>query len=116
MVNQRIGKKGEDLAARYLTNKGYQIIARNYRTPYGEIDIICRFHKVIIFVEVKTRTNKKYGLPEEAVTYKKKEHVRKAALAFLDSYDKPFGHMRFDVLGILLLKEHVHIEHIESAF
>ncbi len=115
-MNHKTGKKGEDLAARYLVNKGYRIIYRNYRTPYGEIDIICEYEKSVIFVEVKTRTNTKYGMPEEAVTIKKRDHIRKTALAFLGSLDRPFAEMRFDVLSIMLKDGDPVIEHIEAAF
>lgn len=98
-MNQKTGRKGEDLAARYLIDKGYDIVARNYRTRYGELDIICRLKKTIIFVEVKTRTSQKYGLPQEAVTSKKIDHIRKAALMFLRSLDRPIEQIRFDVLS-----------------
>ena len=73
--NQRIGKWGEDIAAEYLTQKGYEIIGRNVRTPYGEIDIITRQNDATILVEVKTRTSNKMGLPEESITPRKREHM-----------------------------------------
>jgi len=73
--NQRIGKWGEDVAAEYLTQRGYEIIERNTRTPYGEIDIIVKQNGVTIFVEVKTRTSNKMGLPEESITPRKREHM-----------------------------------------
>jgi len=73
--NQRIGKWGEDVSAKYLAQKGYEIVGRNVRTPYGEIDILAKHNDVIIFVEVKTRTSNKMGLPEESITAKKREHM-----------------------------------------
>ena len=73
--NQRIGKWGEDVATEHLTKKGYEIIGRNVRTPYGEIDIIAKQNDATIFIEVKTRTSNKMGLPEESITEKKREHM-----------------------------------------
>jgi putative endonuclease len=73
--NQRIGNWGEDVAAEQLAQKGYEIIGRNIRTPYGEIDIIIKQNDTIIFIEVKTRTSNKMGLPEESITPRKREHM-----------------------------------------
>jgi putative endonuclease len=73
--NQRIGKWGEETAAEYLTQKGYEVVARNIRTPYGEIDIIAKQGDTTIFVEVKTRTSNTMGLPEESITPRKREHM-----------------------------------------
>ena len=73
--NQRIGKWGEDVAANHLTQKGCEIIGRNVRTLYGEIDIVARHGDVTLFVEVKTRTSNKIGLPEESITPRKREHM-----------------------------------------
>ena len=65
--NQSIGKWGEDIAAEHLIQHNYEIINRNVRTPYGEIDIVARQGDITIFVEVKTRTSNKMGLPEESI-------------------------------------------------
>src|SRR5512138_2279531 len=73
--NQRIGKWGEEAAAAYLTERGYEIVARNARTPYGEIDIVARQGEFAIFVEVKARTSNRMGLPEESVTPRKQAHM-----------------------------------------
>ena len=73
--NQRIGKWGEENAEDYLVHKGFEIIGRNVRTPYGEIDIVAKQDDITIFVEVKTRTSNKMGLPEESITSKKREHM-----------------------------------------
>ena len=69
--NQKIGKWGEEAVAAYLAERGYEIIARNARTPYGEIDIVAKQADLTIFVEVKTRTSNKMGLPEESVNLRK---------------------------------------------
>ena len=72
--NQKIGAWGESVATEYLEKRGFIIIGRNVRTPYGEIDIVVEKDGVAIFVEVKTRTSKSLGPPEIAVTPRKQEH------------------------------------------
>jgi len=96
--NQRIGKWGEDTAVEYLAERGYEIVARNARTPYGEIDIVARQGDVTIFVEVKTRTSNKMGLPEESITARKREHM----LAASDHYaaEHEIDHWQIDVIAI----------------
>lgn len=69
--NQIIGQWGEQAAVQYLERKGYSLLGRNFRTPYGEIDIIAAHLGVVIFVEVKTRTSRSFGLPESGLTSKK---------------------------------------------
>jgi putative endonuclease len=77
--NQIIGKWGENAAVDFLTARGYSIEARNVRTPYGEIDIVAKQNDLTIFVEVKARTSTKMGLPEEAITPRKLEHMLNSA-------------------------------------
>jgi putative endonuclease len=96
--NQRIGKWGEDTAIEYLTQKGYEILARNVRTPYGEIDIIAKQTDVLIFIEVKTRTSNKMGLPEEAITPRKREHMLAAADHYAAEHE--IDHWQIDVVAI----------------
>jgi putative endonuclease len=116
MMNRQLGKAGEDLAVKYLQGKYYRILERNFRTAYGEIDIICEVSGGLVFVEVKTRRSQKFGLPQEAVTPTKIRHLKRAAYLFLDSYSKAFKFIRFDVVAITILSGQNHIEHIESAF
>jgi len=73
--NQMIGRWGENAAAEYLQEHGYEIVERNARTPYGEIDLVARREGIVFFVEVKTRTSRRFGLPEEAVTPRKQAHM-----------------------------------------
>jgi len=96
--NQRIGKWGEDIAIEYLTQHGYELVARNVRTPYGEIDIVAQQRDITIFVEVKTRTSNKMGLPEESITPRKREHM----LAAADHYaaENEIDHWQIDVIAI----------------
>lgn len=77
------GRLGENIARKYLTGKGYSIIAANFRTRYGEIDLICRKGDRIAFVEVKTRTGTGKGNPWEAITPRKLTHIQKAAQLFV---------------------------------
>jgi len=96
--NQRIGKWGEETATNYLSQKGYELVARNARTPYGEIDIIVKQGDITIFVEVKTRTSNKMGLPEEAITPRKREHMLAAADHY--SAEHEIDHWQIDVISI----------------
>jgi putative endonuclease len=96
--NQRIGKWGEDTAAEYLAQKGYEVTARNIRTPYGEIDIVAKQADVTIFVEVKARTSNKMGLPEEAITPRKREHMLAAADHYAAEHE--IDHWQIDVIAI----------------
>lgn len=96
--NQRIGKWGEEVAAEYLTARGYEIIARNARTPYGEIDIIAKQSGIVIFVEVKTRTSNKMGMPEESITARKRQHMVSAAEHYAAEHE--IDDWQIDVISI----------------
>ena len=113
-----IGQRGEKLAGDFLRRKGMKIIRRNYRFDRGEIDIICMDKETLVFAEVKTRTNRQYGTPIEAVSEKKAAQIRKVAEGFLmeESNGLEFQEIRFDIVGILLEGNEEIIEHIENAF
>lgn len=96
--NQRVCKWGEEVAAEYLTKRGYEIVARNARTPYGEIDIIAKQGGIIIFVEVKTRTSNKMGLPEESITARKRQHMISAAEHYAAEHE--IDDWQIDVISI----------------
>ncbi|HRY14095.1 MAG TPA: YraN family protein [Syntrophomonadaceae bacterium] len=116
-MKKELGHKGEDLAASYLQKKGYRILQRNYRSKSGEIDIICCKPEIIVFVEVKTRTSKLYGSPEESITWRKRDHIRKTALDYLAADRRPFKELRFDVIGIMIEQGVVtKVNHLEGAF
>jgi putative endonuclease len=115
-MKKELGSRGEEIAARYLKEKGYRILTRNYRNRYGEVDIICTYEQSIIFVEVKTRTSTSFGSPEESITRSKREHIRKVALTYLESYSYPFKEVRFDVIGILMDGNEPRINHLVAAF
>jgi putative endonuclease len=97
---QELGDWGENYAAKYLEGKGYQILARNVRTPYGEIDIIAKEKDQIIFVEVKTRTSRKFGYPEEAITENKITHLIESAEFYLQEHPEFNIDWRIDVIAI----------------
>jgi putative endonuclease len=104
---QELGKWGEKLAADFLIKLGYAIIARNVRTPYGEIDLIAQQPDesnldgtTIVFVEVKTRSTQSYGFPEESITASKQEHLISAALHYLQGHPEFDQDWRIDVIAI----------------
>ena len=107
-----LGKKGEKLVAEYLKKQGFEIVKRNYKTPFGEADIIAEFQDEIVFVEVKTRTGENYGAPSEAVTANKKQrYYQMAKLYGLSIGQEP--NARFDVVEVWADGR---ISHIEYAF
>jgi putative endonuclease len=117
-VNGRIslGKSGEELAAGLLRKNGYRIIARNYKTKLGEIDIIAWDKDTLCFIEVKTRTSDRFGSPKEAVAKAKQGQIAKSALAFLQSRKMMDKKARFDVVAITGAKDKPEIELIRDAF
>lgn len=124
---QTLGSWGENLAADYLRQKGYIVLERNVRTPYGEIDLVARQEWVspgenqsgivTVFVEVKTRSSTAFGLPEDAVTARKQEHLLAAGQAYLQSHPELDGDWRVDVIAIQRDRSsrEPHITHFENA-
>jgi putative endonuclease len=111
-----LGSEGEDLAVRFLQKKGYRIVARNYKTPVGEIDIIARDSDTIVFIEVKTRTDISFGYPFEAVNKRKRQKLKNLALLYLKRQGKE-SPVRFDVISIFCMDNgKKDIEHIKDAF
>ncbi len=110
-----LGKEGERIAKEFLRRKGFSILQENYRTPFGEIDIIAREKDVIVFVEVKTRADLTFGSPFEAVNRRKKEKIKNVALCYMKRLKKECP-ARFDVLSINIDDGREKIEHIRDAF
>lgn len=98
--NKRIGKQGEDTAARLLAERGYRILARNVRTPAGELDLVTALGDFTVLVEVKARHNRSHGLPEEAVTSAKKLRLLAAAQYYLQEHGLLDSPWRIDVAAI----------------
>ncbi len=113
---QTLGKEGERIAERYLRKKGYRLVERNYRSPAGELDLIVLDRRVIVFVEVKTRTQERFGAPLESVHPLKQRKMIQAALFFLSQHRLHDRDARFDVVGISFEDGEPAIEHIENAF
>jgi len=110
------GQRGEKAAEHFLTKKGYKLVERNYRCPLGEIDLIALDGRVIVFVEVKTRSGEGFGTPSEAVVPWKQKKMIKAATFFLSEKHLHHRAARFDVVGVSWLGREPVIEHIENAF
>jgi putative endonuclease len=96
----RIGAWGEKIASQYLEAKGYQIRARNWRTQEGEVDLVVQDGETIVFVEVKTRTSKDFGWPEESITLAKRRRLQRVALAYLVDQELSDILWRIDVVAI----------------
>ena len=111
--NQSIGRWGEQAAAVFLCEHGYQIVGRNVRTPYGEIDIVACKESMTIFVEVKARTGKSFGPPEVAVTSRKQTHM--LACAEYYAQQNEIDHWQIDVIAVERSNGQVEIVHFENA-
>jgi len=114
MNNKRIalGKRGENISVKFLRKQGYKIIKRNYRCSLGEIDIVAKDKNILCFVEVKTRETEEYGLPEEAIDWRKQKKLTKVALTYLKEKKIYKQDLRFDVVSVYPN----HIELIKDAF
>lgn len=114
---QDLGKLGEDLAIRELQRRGYAILARRYRTRFGEIDIIAQHDREIVFVEVKTRRSNAYGSAAEAVSAWKQRRIAAMALDYLAWTHRTDQPCRFDVVAIDNMgSKDVRVQVIEHAF
>ncbi|MCM8757847.1 MAG: YraN family protein [Candidatus Omnitrophica bacterium] len=116
MHNLSLGLRGEESAVDFLKKKGFKILERNFRTNFGQIDIIAKEKNEICFIEVKTRKNFNFGLPQEAVSITKKKRIAKVALAYLKEKRLLNKKVRFDVVSILWDGNIPKIELIRDAF
>jgi putative endonuclease len=118
--NRRLGRRGEELAARYLRRHGHKVLYRNFRAKHGgEVDIVCRDKScnTLVFIEVKTRRSTQFGAPAEAVTRDKQHLIARGALAWLGMLDHPDEVLyRFDIVEVLFEGEVPRINHIKDAF
>ena len=112
MNTKQTGQQGEEDAARLLQCKGSKILARNFYTPQGELDIIAQQKAMLVFVEVKTRAYEAFGGPLAAVTPAKQKRISLAAQQYIKIKSPKFDSIRFDVICILPGRA----EHIENAF
>jgi putative endonuclease len=116
LMRKHTGKKGEDLAADHLVDAGLKIIERNYRCPFGEIDIVAEEGKTLVFVEVKSRRSDAYGSPQTAVGREKQKKLSRIALHYLQENRLSHRPARFDVVAVKLLPSGNEIELIRNAF
>ena len=111
-----IGERGEDLAVRALEREGYAILARRYRVPLGEIDIIALDGHCLVFVEVKTRRGRQCGDGADAVTWRKRRKIVAVAGDYLARHRVDATACRFDVVTVRLDEDHPHVDIIRNAF
>jgi putative endonuclease len=116
LSTKEAGDRGEALAAWYLEQEGYSVVARNYRTRYGEVDVIARRGASLVFVEVKLRRGVGFGAPEESVTPRKQASIRRVAEQYLADESPEFEEVRFDVVGIMLRGRSARFRHTRNAF
>ena len=102
MKKKDTGKLGESIAKRYLIKKGYKILTTNFRTRFGEIDIICEKDGILVFVEVRTKNKNSFIMPEESIDKRKLLHIKKATLIYLNSIKRPFKGIRLDFIGVII--------------
>ena len=97
-----LGNLGEDIACKFILNKGYEIVERNFYCRQGEIDIIAKDKNEIVFIEVKSRSSIQYGCPSEAVNKQKIRHLYRTAKYYLYKNKYLNNYIRFDVIEILI--------------
>jgi putative endonuclease len=102
MDRRETGKLGEKLACNFLANNGYRIIETNYRCRDGEVDVVTQLRDVLVFVEVRTKKNLKFGTPEESITEKKKEKLRAVAEHYAQNHENLPSTWRIDVVAVQL--------------
>lgn len=115
-LRQDIGRYGEERAAAYLKDRGYEIIERNWRSQTGEIDLIARDKDRLVFVEVKTRNGSGFGHPFEAITANKVARMRRLVADWCVAKQVSGVKVRLDAIAVLITGGRVHIEHLKEVF
>ena len=119
---QRLGIKGESIAARWLEARGWAIMDRRYRNGHRDLDLVaCRIEegngaRLVAFVEVRTRLSTDFGTPAETVGWKKQRELARSARAWIASNRRSGDNYRFDVLGVVLGETRVQIQYVPDAF
>lgn len=115
-LHNDLGNKGEQIAKEYLINNDYEILDENWTHGKSEIDLIAYKNKIIIFVEVKTRTSEAFGQPEDFVDFRKQKQMELASNEYIEIMNHQ-GEIRFDIIAILFNQQNKHtLKHIEDAF
>lgn len=117
MKTKATGQLGEKLAQEFLGKRGYQVVETNYRTPDGEVDIIVSKDGILVFVEVRAKTSRLFGTPEESITSLKKQRLVKVAQNYVQTHDIQESSWRIDFIAVELDNKGnpVRIEQIENA-
>jgi putative endonuclease len=115
-LRQTFGRYGEDRAAVYLEDRGYEILERNWRSRNGEIDLVAKDNGQIVFVEVKTRNGSGYGHPFEAITPDKISRMRRLAADWCLAKQVSGLKIRLDAISVLVSGGRVSIEHLKQVF
>ncbi len=115
-TRQRLGLLGERIAARYLVQNGWEIVAHRYRAGRRDVDLIAKFGDTIAFVEVKCRRSEAFGTPVEAVNHRKQRELSRAVSVWVDRHGSDKMTYRFDVVGVLIIGQNVRIRHVANAF
>ena len=114
---REIGILGEKLAGEFLESKGYRVKCKNFRTPFGELDIVAKHKNSLVFIEVRSRTTSSLGPPFESITRCKQIHIIKNAMFYLKRYGLTDSACRIDIISVKLDSRHrlEKIDHIENA-
>lgn len=111
-----VGDQGEDLACAHLEDLGWEVVARNWRCPLGELDVVAAEDGLLVFCEVKTRRSTRFGTPLEAVDEQKARRLRRLAWAWLDEHGRRGQAFRIDVLGVLFRRDAPpQIQHVQGV-
>ena len=108
MRNQNVGRQGENQAVTFLRKQGYKIIEQNFKKPQGDIDIVAIDHDTLVFIEVKTRYSKAYGLPVESITPWKIRSLIKNAYLYTMLHPKLPKSLRIDVVSVDYIENPTH--------
>jgi putative endonuclease len=112
-----LGRRGEDIAHRYLRSAGYMVVARNYRPGAdSEIDIVARRGELMVFVEVKTRTSGAFGSPERAIDLEKEKNIVRAARSFATRAGMEWNRVRFDTISVVLTRPPSIVHQMDAFF
>ncbi|MGB5931665.1 MAG: YraN family protein [Anaerolineae bacterium] len=110
-----LGRRGEELAASYLEKKGYLILQRNYRSGAGEMDIVAQEGDCLVFVEVRARSTREYGTPEESITPSKAQRLIEVAQGYLQEQGESAREWRIDLVAIQLRGDFYRLNHVVNA-
>jgi putative endonuclease len=115
-ATQAFGEIGERVAERWLRRKGWRVVQRRFRNGHRDIDLVVERDGLIAFVEVKARNGTEFGLPVEAVNWRKQRELSRSAHVWIERHGRPEDSYRFDVVGVLVEGSTVRVRHVEDAF